>query len=479
MTFYWYDLETFGRHPMLDRVAQFAGIRTDEQLNPVEEPLVMYCRITPDYVPDPKACLLTGITPQKTKKDGLREIEFFSAIHGQFIRPATCVAGYNNIRFDDEFIRNGFYRNFFDPYEREYANGNSRWDILDMLRAAHDLRPEGINWVRDEENKPVFRLEILTQANNIEHSEAHDALADVRATIAMASLVREKQPKLFRYLLQLRKKEEVWKYLDIFERTPVLHTSGMFTSEKGCTSMIMPVAVDPNNNNHIIAYDLRQPPEALLDSDQNELRRKVFTPQAALGEGEQRIPLKGIHVNRCPVLAPLSTLDKKQAQRLGIDIEKCLEHAQIIRKSENIARKIMDLYAENSFTPYADPDLQIYSGGFFSDRDREKMTSVRTSPPETLQNLNLQFDDPRIPEMIWRFIGRNYPANFSEEEQRRWKSFCAGRILFPPDNLINNFQFFKRKITEKINDKALSAKDKLILHDLQAYAEFLEKRILN
>ncbi len=456
---------------MLDRIAQFAGVRTDEELNIKDDPQTWYCRITPDYVPDPLSCLITGITPQKTRKDGIREIEFS--------KPSTCVTGFNNIRFDDEFIRNGFYRNFFDPYKREYANGNSRWDIIDLLRAAHDFRPEGINWVNDESGKPVFRLEILTEANNINHENAHDALADVYATIDMARLLRKHQKKLFAFVLRLRKKEEVWKYLNIFEKSPVYHTSGMFTSEKGCTSMVIPIAADPNNSNHIIAYDLRYDPSEMLESAPDQIRKKVFTAQAALPEGEERIALKGIHLNRCPVLAPLSALDDKQAENLGIDISKCLAHAARIQASDNIASKLMDVFRKNTFTPYTDPDLQIYSGGFFSDSDRDKFDNLQNAEPEKIRELDLSFDDPRVPEMLWRFTGRNYPQIMSKEEQVKWKNFCAGRILFPPENLINNFQFYKRKIREKSENKNLSAGDKLILRELHDYAEFLEKKILN
>lgn len=461
---------------MLDRVAQFAGIRTDENLNEIDAPSMWYCRITPDYVPDPLSCLITGITPQKTRKEGLREGEFFRRINEQFSVPATCVCGYNNIRFDDEFIRNGFYRNFIDPYVREYANGNSRWDILDLLRTAHDLRPGGINWIKDSDNKPVFKLDQLTIANNISHQNAHDALADVRATIAMAKLVKNKQPRLFNFMLRLRKKEEVWKYLDIYSKNPVVHTSGMFTTEKGCTAIIAPVAVDPGNNNHIIAFDLRQNPQVLIDLSAEEIRKRVFTSQAALPEGKERILLKGIHVNRSPSLAPLSTLDKTLADKLGIDIELCLKHSKILSSSSAISKKIMDVYTEKNFSNHTDPDLQIYSGGFFTDKDRTVFESINAKSGSELVNSDFAFDDARCPEMLYRYIGRNYPADLKDPD--KWKNFCAGRILFPPENLINNFQFFKRKIKEKSENKELAPQDKLILRQLQDYAQFLEEKIL-
>jgi len=41
-TLYWHDYETFGSDPRRDRPAQFAGLRTDEELNEIGEPLVLY-----------------------------------------------------------------------------------------------------------------------------------------------------------------------------------------------------------------------------------------------------------------------------------------------------------------------------------------------------------------------------------------------------------------------------------------------------
>jgi exodeoxyribonuclease-1 len=200
-TFYFHDYETFGISPAKDRPAQFAGIRTDADFNLIGEPLVVYCKPPADYLPDPEACLITGITPQKAMKDGLCEADFIRQIHEQFATPNTCVLGYNSIRFDDEVTRYTLYRNFYDPYAYAWQNGNSRWDILDMLRACYALRPEGIEWAFDEEGKPSFRLEKLTVTNGVAHANAHDALSDVLATIEMAKRVKKAQPKLFGYLL--------------------------------------------------------------------------------------------------------------------------------------------------------------------------------------------------------------------------------------------------------------------------------------
>ncbi|WP_313363583.1 exodeoxyribonuclease I, partial [Mixta calida] len=214
-TFLFHDYETFGKSPALDRPAQFAGIRTDMDFNIIGEPEVFYCQPADDYLPQPEAVMITGITPQLAQARGVTEAEFARRIHALFTVENTCVVGYNNVRFDDEVTRNIFYRNFYDPYAWSWQNGNSRWDLLDVMRACYALRPDGINWPENDEGLPSFKLELLTQANGVEHNNAHDAMSDVYATIAMAKLVKEKQPKLFEFLFRHRTKQKINTLIDI------------------------------------------------------------------------------------------------------------------------------------------------------------------------------------------------------------------------------------------------------------------------
>ena len=261
---YWYDYETFGADPRRDRPVQFAGLRTDLDLNVIDEPLCIYCRPADDFLPHPEACLITGITPQKALAEGLPEVEFIAQINEKFSQPNTCVVGYNNIRFDDEITRFSLYRNFFDAYAREWQNGNSRWDIIDMVRLTHALRPEGIEWPTHPDGKPSFRLDQLTVANGISHEAAHDALSDVHATIALAKLIREKQPRLYDYVFERRTKQQIAQLLNIAKPFPVLHVSSMYPSEQGCIALVAPIAAHPVNKNEVIVYDLRVDPQSFL-----------------------------------------------------------------------------------------------------------------------------------------------------------------------------------------------------------------------
>jgi exodeoxyribonuclease-1 len=439
---YWYDYETFGIDPRLDRLSQFAGIRTDEDLNIISDPLTLYCKPANDCLPDPHACMVTGITPQKALADGVNEAEFITAIHAEFSKAGTCIAGFNNIRFDDEFTRNALYRNFFNAYAHEWQNGNSRWDIIDTVRLTRALRPEGINWP-EQDGRPSIRLELLTAENSITHEAAHDAMSDVYATIAVAKLIKDKQPRLYNYIYSMRKKTEVSKQINLRTRDALLHVSSRYAAERGAIAMVMPICQHPVNKNGIIVYDLNVHPEAFFETDSDEMAARLYTPAAELPEGVQRVPLKQIHINKCPVVVPLKTMDGATADRLKIDVDTCLQHRELILQHiETFAAKTTAVFQHSDFPESDDPDSQLYSGGFFSREDSQRMETIRNTPAEDLAKLHFSFDDPRLDEMLFRYRARNFPKTLDEGEQERWNSYRHERFTLPEKSNRTLNQFY-------------------------------------
>lgn len=431
-SFYWYDYETFGADPRRDRPAQFAGMRTDTDLNPIGSPLTLYCKPAPDFLPVPEACFITGITPQEARRKGVPEAGFIAAIHAEFAAPGTCVVGYNNIRFDDEVTRYALYRNFFDAYAYSWRNGNSRWDLIDALRLARALRPEGIEWPKDGTGRPSMKLELLTAANGIDHVGAHDALVDVRATIAMARLLRDKQPKLFQFLLENRGKHQAASLLGLGAMQPVVHASEKFSAEKHCIAVVVALASDPRKPSGVVAYDLSVDPTPLLTLDAGTLRQRLYTPAANLPEGVERLPLKTVHLNRCPVLAPMKVVRTQDAERLGLDLRRCERHLEALKHAPDLAKKIRAILdAPPTGEGEPDPDTMLYDGGFFSDHDRRWMDRLRGLSPAELGRANPPFADPRLPEMLFRYRARNYPETLSADERARWEAFRLRRINEP------------------------------------------------
>ena len=482
MTLLWYDLETFGRSPRFDRIAQFAALRTDDDFRPLEEPVVLYGKLSPDYLPDPLASLLTGITPQDVNTKGIIEAELVRAVDTHFSRPGTCALGYNSIGFDDEFIRNLYYRNFYDPYRREWAGGNSRWDIINLVRAARDLRPEGISWPTNEEGKPSVKLELFAEANGLEHDHAHDALSDVHATIAAARLIRQKQPKLFEWSWKHRTKEAARTLIDLADRTPLVHTSPFFSDDRGSTSLVSPIVTHPERRSTVYAFDLRFDPEPLISLPEDEIRRRLFTSAAELdAAGLQRIPLTGIAMNKAPFLAPRSVLTREAASRLGIDLIAAEAHWKRLKGEGGLAgklRRVLSGLHPSASAPSDDPDMQIYDR-FFPNEDRSVLEDIRNTPPGELSQLNITAKDPRIPEMLRRYIGRNYPDMLDEEGRRRWRSFCASRILFPPIPEATDLGQYRKRLAAWMESDELEAARKPIVKALQDYGDYLEETLID
>ncbi|MFT5839464.1 MAG: exodeoxyribonuclease-1 [Flavobacteriales bacterium] len=420
---YWHDYETWGANPQKDFPCQFAGIRTDLDLNIIGEPLMIFSQIANDCLPAPQACLITGITPQRSLKEGLPERDFIAKIFKEFSQSNTCVAGFNNIRFDDEITRYTLYRNFYDPYSREWQHGNSRWDIIDLARACYALRPEGINWPLNEEGLPSFKLQDLTKANGIQHQDAHDAMSDVYATIAVAKLIKERQPKLFDYLFKLRIKKNVQEQIDYEQLTPLVHISSKIPALHGCCSWIVPVGVHPSNKNAVIVLNLALDPSPLFTLSTDEIIEKLYTPNALLEENEQRLPIKLIHINKCPVLAPAKTLSAENAHRLGINRQFCLQNLQKIKSNIHCLTKLQEVYALTDQSNKLDPEHALYTGGFFSSTDKKLMQQIVESDVDALTELSLPFEDDRLNTLLFRYRARNVSQSLSAPEIERWQRY--------------------------------------------------------
>lgn len=471
-TLYWHDYETFGADPRRDRPSQFAGLRTDEDLNEVGKPLVIYCKPAKDILPHPAACLLTGITPQFAEAEGLPEAEFIGRILNELSQAGTCGVGYNSVRFDDEVTRHTLYRNFYDPYAREWQQGNSRWDIIDLARMTYALRPKGINWPQHEDGQPSFRLEDLVAANGISHESAHDALSDVRATIGLARLLRDRQPRLYNWLYQLRNKHKASIQLDLFNHNPVLHTSRMFSAKIGCTSLVMPLIAEPGNNNSVLVYDLRHDPQPFIDLDVAELNKYLFIRTEDLPEGMSRLPVKSVKINKCPALAPRNTLDTNAAERIEIDLELCHQHWQKLCAHPEFFQRIATAYTSTKFEPSGDVDSALYDG-FLDNSDAPLLPQIRRATPQALAKAKFDFHDQRLPELFFRYRARNWPETLTAEQTEQWKHFRHQRLTQLDGGNSLTFKEYTEQINLLRTEKNDNKQDQVILDALDAWGNTL------
>lgn len=419
MTFYWYDFETYGNKPSTCRPIQFAGVRTDEDLIVVGDPLVLHSRPTPDFLPCPESCLVHGITPQVLFKKGVTEANFAKAIHAELSEPGTCSVAYNGMRFDHEVMRYLFHRSLIEPYGWHWRDECSRWDLVDVARAAYSLSPNALQWPLREDGAPSFKLEHLAAANEIDHENAHDALSDVMATIGLARRLKAADPAFFQSVLQLRDKSTVAELLT----RPCFWASSFIPAKVGAATIVAPLCFHPRNHGSVIVFDLRHDPEPFEALSAESLQELLFARSNDLPKGQIRPPLYEVKTNACPVVAPAKVVTEDVADRLTLDLESCRAHYRKLQQLKaTFGRKAAAVY-DKEWLNESDVDEDLYSA-FVPDADRNtlaKLHEQQTWGPETAQH---SFKDGRLPELVFRYRARNFRSRLTYDENDRWKDHC-------------------------------------------------------
>ena len=459
-SFYWYDLETSGLSPKWDRIVQFAGCRTDEQLNPLGDEYITYIELPDDVLPNPNATLVTGITPSTLKNQGIREIEALDVVAKAMTEPGTCVVGYNSLRFDDEFIRYAFYRNLLDPYSREWKNGNSRWDVLDLVRATGALRREGINWPKDDDGLPVYKLEELTKANDIEHGNAHDAMSDVRATLGLAKLIYDNHPKIFSYYFGLRNKKQVRAVLEPYGIQTCIHISGIYPRSRYGVAPVISLSRHPSNTNSIIVADLGCDIEPLISLSAEEIKLRLGLPN-----GTDQLPIREIRINRCPFVVGFDVLTPENIDRLNIDLKLVEERAKRLRQP-GVAKKIASAFDRYVGSPNKDPDTGLYDG-FLQDEDRSRCDYFHQQR-RLGEFPDLDFKDQRLPTLSNRIKVRSFPEKATELEREQWVEWVRQKLLADGEHL--SLSKFIQEIKQLRKESMLTEQKHRLLDELLEYA---------
>jgi exodeoxyribonuclease I len=450
---------------------QFAGQRTDLNLKPIGDPDIYYVKLTNDILPEPDAVLITGITPQKTLADGITEAEFLKHFYNKIATPGTVFLGFNNIRFDDEFIRFLNYRNFYDAYEWQWQGGKSKWDVLDLSRITRALRPDGIEWPFDSEGKPSNKLELLAKANKLDHFKAHDAASDIQATIAVAQLIKQKQPKLFDFMYDMRDKKRVEDL--VLQPKPFIYCSGRYSSENQKTTAAITVTPHPTQKGTIFVYDLRVEPSNWAKKTPKELAE--YLAKFKYEEDEERMPIKQLQFNRCPAVAPLSVLDEASQKRLKLNLEIVNQNLKSLLSYSDFAKNLAEAVKLNEQARQAafiidvnDVDSQLYDG-FFNDADRDKMAIVRAAGQEKLADLHLAFNDARLEKLLMLYKARQYPKSLSDSEQAQYENYRQQKLLAGDDNS-QAARYFAR-LNEISLNQSLTKDQGYLLEELKFYGE--------
>ena len=466
--FFFYDLETSGVNPRTDRIMQFAGQRTNMDLDPIGKPFNILIKMAEDILPEPEACLITGITPQKTVAEGISETEFVKKFDKNINLPGTVFIGFNNIRFDDEFMRFLFYRNYYDPYQWQWKDGRSRWDLLDLSRMARALRPDGIKWPTDNSGKPTNRLELLASANELDHADAHDALSDVKATISVAKLIKDKNPKFFDYLFSMRNKQKVRQLC--LSGQPFIYTSGKYDSEFNKTAVVMPLGPHPDKQG-VLVYDLRHDPKKYA-----ELKPDKLAGLWKYNKNKKKIqlPVKSLQFNRCPAIAPLGVLDDDSRKRLSINMKNIEKNKKLLAESkdfyENLvqAASILNSQRKKQSAMIEDEinaDEKLYDR-FIPDADRPIAKKIRDSSPEDIMGHKAKLADERLKRILLLYKARNFKKSLSVDEHQQWEIYRKNKLLASGDK--SRLAQFGKKL-ETLTASIKSDGKKYLLEELQLY----------
>ncbi|MDB5167247.1 MAG: Exodeoxyribonuclease [Candidatus Saccharibacteria bacterium] len=462
-TFFFYDLETSGLSGRDDRIMQFAGIRTDMDLKQVGEPVNLLVKLGDDVLPSPDAIMVTGISPQATKDDGYSEAEFSKILSEEIFTPDTITVGFNNVRFDDEFIRHLFWRNFYDPYEWSWQDGRSRWDLLDVVRITRALRPEGINWPVDDKGNATNRLELLSSANGLTHTKAHDALSDVEALIGVTKLIRDKQPQLYEYLLKMRDKNEVKKLVNLDVKQPFVYVSGRLDGEFNKATVAFPLTAGKNGN--VVVYDLRYDPTTFLEMSSKDLAKKLYaTWEERQAEGFVKLPVKELQYNHVPAVAPLGVLENGDGwKNIGLTQDLIAKHKKLLLSAPGFAENIRSLFENKpDYKKSPDPEAQLYDS-FVPDIDKLRIESVRNASARELADFNPNFTDERLPELLLHYKARNFPSSLAEDESIAWEKWRAAKI----STALPGFMKSLTRLSATISDD----NKQFMLQELQLWAE--------
>ena len=461
-TFFFYDLETSGLNPRQDRIMQFAGQRTDIDLEPIGEPYNLLVTLNDDTLPSPDALMVTGITPQKTVEEGYTEAQFARMLSEEIFTPETIVVGFNNVRFDDEFIRHLLWRNFHDPYEWSWKDGRSRWDLLDVVRLTRALRPEGINWPLDDKGEPSNRLELITSANGIAHENAHDALADVTALIAVTKLIKQKQPQLYDYLLKMRDKKVVQQLVNVDDKKPFVYASGRYDKEFAKTTVAFPLTTSRNGG--VVVYDLRYDPTPFVGLSAEELAKNIFASwEERQAEDFVKLPVKELQYNRCPAVAPLGVLEQGDGwQKISLDLKTVQKHQNILLDNPDFAEKLRTIFENKpAFKKMPDPEAQLYDG-FLNDRDRLRVEAVRNADERELADFHPEFQDERLTPLLLHYKARNFPRSLSEDDLVQWEAWRSQHLQAQLPQFMASLQWLASTATDE---------QQFILQELQLWAE--------
>ena len=416
MAFVFYDTETTGLETAFDQILQFGAIRTDDDLNEVER-INVRCRLLPHVVPSPGALLATGIRPATLVDPSLpSHYEAIQQIRAKLLEwsPAIII-GYNSLDFDENFLRQALFQTLHPTYLTN-TNGNVRGDVMRMVMATAIYAPNAISVPINDRGRDIFKLDQLAPANGFAHDHAHDAIADVEATIHMARLVRDRAPEIWDTMMGATRKQDVSELImsePMFAHTAVYHASPY-------TYLVTCCGQNPQDNGQLAVFDLAFDPEPYLDNSVEEL--------VGVLEGSPK-PIRSIRANAQPILMSSEHLPDS-AKAAGVDGAERQRRVEVIQGNpgfrERVGEALAARYADEPPSPHV--EKRIYDG-FPSSSDQALLQQIHEMPWEDRAAVVDQLEDDRLKEFGTRLIYFDQPEALPEAKRAELDDWRARRVL--------------------------------------------------
>jgi exodeoxyribonuclease-1 len=414
MSFVFYDTETTGTDTWFDQILQFAAIKTDADLNELDR-FEIRCRLLPHVVPSPGAMRVTGVrASQLTDLSYCSHYEMMRAIRAKLLEwsPATFI-GYNSLDFDEPLLRQAFYQTLHSPYLTN-TSGNTRSDAMRMVHACNVFAPNCLIIPIGDKGRPVFKLDRLAPANGFNHDHAHDALADVEATIFMCRLILERAPDVWSSFMRFTRKPAV---VDYITAEPVFCLSEIYFG-RTLSYLVTAIGQNPENGNDWYLYDLAIPPETLAAMTEAQLQQRLaISPK----------PIRTLRSNGVPIIFPG---DEAPANCKGAEfgLGELERRAEMLRDDDAFRRRLMVAYAAGK-EPYPESphvEQQIYSG--FFDSEQHLMDAFHDAPWEKRAGIVDRFQDARLKAIGYRLIHAERPDLMAGDLRLRHDVELAQRI---------------------------------------------------
>jgi exodeoxyribonuclease-1 len=225
------------------------------------------------------------------------------------------------------------------------------------------------------------------------------------------------------------------------------------------------------NKNAVICIDLAQDIEPLLTLTSEEIKARLYTRYDDLAPDEKPIPVKLVHINKCPVIAPAKTLLPENAERLAIPRDYCLENLATLKKHAELRDKLSDVFATSDFdNTDVDAEQALYGGSFFSHSDKAQMDILRGLSPEQLASHPFNFQDDRLPVLLTRYRARNYPHTLTTEEQQHWQQYCQNKLQYGGKGILSLDEFMI-KIENLVHEHEENKSKMTVLKALYEYVQ--------